>query len=166
MDLHFWTRGMRIGWICDPSTAWRFGVTSCMRLHIKPTRCILRRAGSTAVGWMCCFQWSPTRWKTSHSWWHFVSRATGSASLQQLSPRCSLTFFAQSRTDRCYERESALYLLYVGRQCYTFLHAGPAIQPNFYTSHRVQHFRICIRLCTNIITLDIRPPLGRHKKAD
>ena len=51
------------------------------------------------------------------------------------------SLLSRSRTDRCYERESAPYLLYVARQCYAFMHAGPTIQPNFYTSHRVQHFK-------------------------
>ena len=43
--------------------------------------------------------------------------------------------------DHCYERESIPYLLYAARGCYNFMHAGQAIQPNFYTSHRVQHFK-------------------------
>ena len=42
---------------------------------------------------------------------------------------------------RCYEHESIPFLLYAAKNCHTFIHAGEAIQPNFYTSHRVQHFK-------------------------
>ena len=40
-----------------------------------------------------------------------------------------------------YEGESIVYLLYVASQCYAFIHAGKATQPNFYTSQCVQHFK-------------------------
>ena len=69
-----------------------------------------------------------------------ICRAPHAPTLHHLNPSSILTPFA-CFADHCYERESIPFLIYAANQCYKFIHAGEAIQPNFYTSHRTQHFK-------------------------